>query len=239
MASATITRDGPRGHVRAIHLAGAASLLVGVASSWAQEPYAGPALPFCHVYPPGTAPAIGPSNCMPVPAAVWEPTAPRPDVVTQGAQPRASAAPPQSPASVAAPDTTSAQRPVVQSPLTSAAAKAASPAPPSGEAHVDKPPAPDAPISLRTAGAITLDQIADLLGPASRRTVSFSLSPADDYVRTDQTHRVRLTWSGPIQGLADQLAEIYGLDVAIDDTAIRFSSRPRSLASGASTTRTP
>jgi hypothetical protein len=123
--------------------------------------------------------------------------------------------------------------------LRSAAAKAASPAPPSGEVHVDKPPAPDAPISLRTAGAITLDQIAALLGPASRRTVVFSLSPADDYVRTDQTHRVRLNWSGPVQGLADQLAEIYGLDVAIDDTAIHYSSRQRSLASGASTTRAP
>jgi hypothetical protein len=123
--------------------------------------------------------------------------------------------------------------------LKSPAAKAASPAQPSGEARADEPPAPQAPITLRTAGALTLDQIAAQLGPASRRSITFNLSPAEDYIRTDQTHRVRLTWSGSIQGLVDQLAEIYGLVVAIDDTAIRFSSRQRSLASGASTTRTP
>jgi hypothetical protein len=123
--------------------------------------------------------------------------------------------------------------------LKSAAGKPPSLAPPSGEARTGKPPGPEAPISLRTAGALTLDQIASLLGPASRRTVAFALSPADDYIRTDQTHRVRLTWSGPLQGLVDRLAEIYGLGGSIDDTAIRFSSRQRSLAGGASTSRTP
>ena len=48
-----------------------------------------------------------------------------------------------------------------------------------------------------------------------------------------------LTWSGSLQALIDQLAAIYGLDAAIDDTAIRFSSRQGEFAAASPTTRTP
>jgi hypothetical protein len=101
------------------------------------------------------------------------------------------------------------------------------------------PPAPQAAVVLRTPGAITLDQIAAMLGPVSKRSVNFSLSATDDYKKTDLTHRVTLTWSGPLQALVDQLGAIYGLDVAIDDTAIRFSSRQGDRAGSSPTTRTP
>jgi hypothetical protein len=106
-------------------------------------------------------------------------------------------------------------------------------------AVVPKPPAPQALVALKTPDAVTLDQIAALLGPASRRAVTFALSSADAYKKADLTHRVRLTWTGPLQALVDQLAEIYGLDVAVDDSAIRFSSRQGERAGAPSTTRAP
>jgi len=243
MAGAIITRDGPRGHLHAIPLAGIAFLLLGGASSWAQEPYSGPALPFCEPYPPGAAPAIGPSNCTPIPAALWGNAAAGPDIVAQGEQTAPAA--PRSPlvgvqARQPAPKV-AGPRPTPDGPP---AAKPGGPqapgsASPPAAALAAKPPAPQAAISLETPGAITLDQIAAMLGPAAKRTVVFALSAADEYKKADLTHRVRLTWTGSLQALVDQLAEIYGLDVAIDDTAIRFSSRPGELAGGASTTRTP
>jgi hypothetical protein len=107
------------------------------------------------------------------------------------------------------------------------------------QARAAKPPEPRDTVSLRTSGAITLDQVAALIGTASKRTITFALSSADEYKRTDLTHRVRLTWAGSLQALVDHLAEIYGLDAAIDDTAIRFSSRVGDPASSASTSHTP
>lgn len=204
MAGAIIIRDRPRSHPLAIQLAGAVSMLIGVTSSWAQEPYAGTPLPFCPVYPPGAAPAIGPSNCAPVPRALWGLTPPGTDFITQGEQP-GTPVPPRSP-----PD----------------------------DERAAKPPVAQATISLRTSGAITLEQVAAMLGPVSKRTVTFALSSADDYKRTDLTHRVRLTWTGSLQALVDQLAEIYGLNVAVDDTAIRFSSRVGDPAGSASASHT-
>jgi len=96
-----------------------------------------------------------------------------------------------------------------------------------------RPPGLQAAITLRTPGAVTLAQIAALLAPASRRTVAFALSAADDYKKTDATHRVRLTWTGSLQALVEQLGAIYGLDVCVDDKALRFTIRQRGLAGGA------
>jgi hypothetical protein len=241
MADAIITRDRPRGHLRAIQLAGVASMLVGGASSWAQAPLAGSTLPFCPAYPPGTAPAIGPSNCTPIPAALWGHTTPAPDVGAQPAQ-TAAVAPPAPP-----PDQSRVARDPAPQAATSlsvaqgerAGAAASQPPPPPNEAHAAKPPGLQAAIFLRTPDAITLAQIAAMLGLAAKRSVTFTLSSADEYKKTDLTHRVRLTWTGSLQALVDQLAEIYGLNVSIDDFAIRFSSRQRDSAGSASTTRTP
>lgn len=245
MASAIITPDGARSHLRVILLAGAATMLLAVARAWAQSPWSESDLPFCPVYPPGRAPAIGPSNCVPVPEALWGPTTPVPQIATPPAAnvqlaalsdvarlletttPRAApppripvqAPPPKQVTPSAAPATTTA--PVVKAPT----------------AH--PPPAPQATFALRTPGAMTLGQIASMLGPASKRTVVFSLASGDEYKKSDMTHRVSLTWSGPLQGLVDQLGAIYGLDVAIDDTAIRFSSRPGDHDGIPPTTRTP
>jgi hypothetical protein len=217
MAVASIIRHGPRGHLRAIRLAVAASVLVGVTSGWAQSLPPGPGLPFCPVYPDGAAPAIGPSNCLPPPQALWGP-----------------AIPSHAPAAVAAPASTAT--------LFRPSADGAHPAAPPlavTEAVAPKAPGLGTVISLRTPGAATLDQIAASLGPVSQRAVTFALSSADEYKESDLTHRVRLTWSGPLRGLVDQLAQIYGLDVAVDDTAIRFSSRPSDRDRGAPTSRAP
>jgi hypothetical protein len=227
MADAIITWDRPRGHLRAIHLAGAASMLIGVASSWAQGPAAGMALPFCPLYPPGTAPAIGPSNCRPVAAELSGPTAPVSGLVALSERPGAVLSPPAPPSADAA------------HPATPLAPQAATAARAPDDAPAVKPAGPQTVISLQSPGAITLDQIAAMLGQASKRTVSFTLSAADDYKKSDLTHRVRLTWTGPLEALVDQLGEIYGLDVAIDDTAIRFTSRQGNRAASASATRTP
>jgi hypothetical protein len=107
------------------------------------------------------------------------------------------------------------------------------------EARASKPPGLQAAIELQTPGAVTLEEVAALLGPVSKRTVAFALSSAEAYKKTDLTHRVRLSWTGSLQALVDQLAEIYGLDVVVDDAAIRFSSRQRDLGGCSSTTRTP
>lgn len=238
MAGAIIIRDRPRSHPLAIQLAGAASMLIAVTSSWAQGPYAGTSLPFCPVYPPGAAPAIGPSNCAQVPPALWGYTPPSSDFVAQGEQPGAAAPPP--------PNGVKSAKPLgPQAAISVSAARgerAGTALPPRSspdDASAAKPPAPQATISLRTSGAITLDQAAAMLGPASKRTVTFALSSADEYKKADLTHRVRLTWTGSLQALVDRLAEIYGLDVAVDDTAIRFSSRVGDPAGGASTSHTP
>ena len=228
MADATITRDGPRGHARAIQLAGAASMLIGVTASWAQGPYDAQALPFCPVYPPGAAPAIGPSNCTPVPAALWGPTTPIPAAPPARQAEQSAVARPVAPQKAISTPVAQGERPGAATPK---------PTPPD-EARAAHVPGLQAVITLRTPGAITLDQIAALLGPAAKRTVTFALSTADDYKKTDLTHRVRLTWTGPLHALVDQLAAIYGLDVAVDDTAIRFSSRQRDRAGSASTPRT-
>ena len=240
MAGAIITRDGRRSHQRAIQLAGAVSMLIGVTSSWAQEPYAGTPLPFCPVYPPGAAPAIGPSNCAPVPRALWGLTPPGTDFITQGEQP-GTPVPPLSPTDDARSTKPLAPQAATALPvaLGNRAATAAPPRSPPDDERAAKPPVAQATISLRTSGAITLEQVAAMLGPVSKRTVTFALSSADDYKRTDLTHRVRLTWTGSLQALVDQLAEIYGLNVAVDDTAIRFSSRVGDPAGSASASHTP
>lgn len=224
MAGAIITLDGTRGHLRAIQMAGAASMLLGVTSSWAQQAYPGTELPFCEVYPRGAAPAIGPSNCTPIPPASWDTAPSDPDAVAKSDQANAPASP---------------RPPLVEvrggQPVGKQVSSSASPP---DTALAVRPPGPLAPISLQTPGAVTLEQLAALLGPVSKRTVTFTLSPSDEYKKDDQTHRVRLTYSGPLQALVDQLAEVYGLDAAVDDTAIRFISR-KSGVSGSPTTRTP
>jgi len=222
MAGAILTREGPRGHLRVILLACGASMSVGVASCWAQGPWGETDLPFCPIYPPGHAPAIGPSNCVPIPETLWGPKTPVADLVTQGAPIVAPAASPTPPAA----NNAHLLQPIA-APVPAPVAKPLA------------PPAPQAAVVLRTPGAITLDQIAAMLGPVSKRSVNFSLSATDDYKKTDLTHRVTLTWSGPLQALVDQLGAIYGLDVAIDDTAIRFSSRQGDRAGSSPTTRTP
>jgi hypothetical protein len=247
-------------------------MLVGVASCWAQEPYAGTALPPCPVYPAGMAPAIGPSNCTPIPSALWGYTALGSDIVAQGGQASASAPPPpkelqpaKSPAPQAAPapsvaqsgrtgpaappqsrlaDVQSAKPPgppaakFVSVAQPAPAAPTSPPRSPPDDLRAAKPPEAPAAITLRTPGAITLDQLAAILGPTSKRTIIFTLTAADEYKRTDLTHRVSLTWTGSLQALVDQLAEIYGLNVAVDDTAIRFSSRVGDPASSSSTSHT-
>lgn len=116
-------------------------------------------------------------------------------------------------------------------PLDAKSASAGAPSPP-------RPPAAPAQVALRTPGAITLEQLAAMLGPLTKRSVTFALSSADEYKKTDTTHRVRLAWSGPLQSLVDQLGQIYGLDVSMDDSAIRFSSRHADPAATASATPT-
>jgi hypothetical protein len=241
MAGAIITQSGVRGHLRVILCTGAASMLIGVGSSWAQSPWGGTDLPFCPTYPPGHAPAIGPSNCAPVPEALWGPTTPAPDFVARGAPAVALASLPAAQARpvkpVALPTAAPAQAATAK-PLASPPAPAAT-VTPAPVVKAPAPPAPQATIALRTPGSFTLDQIAALLGPVSGRSVAFNLAAADEYKKTDSTHRVSLTWSGPLQSLVDQLGAIYGLDVAIDDTAIRFSSRQGATAASSPTTRTP
>jgi hypothetical protein len=240
MASAIITRDGACGHLCVVLLAGAASMLGGVASCWAQEPWGGNYLLFCPVYPPGHAPAIGPSNCAPVPEALWGPTAPVPDLAARSA-------PVMALASLPAPEASSLKPAAPPSAAPASAPAAKLPAPPAATVTAAAPPmvakTPMAPtlqatVALRTPGAITLDQIAAMLGPVTGRNVTFNLATADEYKKSDLTHRVSLTWSGPLQTLVDQLGAIYGLDVAIDDTAIRFSSRQGATAASSPTTST-
>jgi len=227
MAAAIITLDGPRGHLRAIHLAGSASLLLGATSGWAQTPYARMPLPFCPVYPPGEAPAIGASNCAPVPPEAWG-SAPT-GFQQKTARDRAGVS--------VVPPLTSVADLAVRSGARADAAPAAKHtilqpdrSPSTGTAQS---PSPQDAIAVQTPGAVTLEQFAALLGPASKRAVVFSLLSADDYKKTDLTHRVRLTWRGSLQALVDRLAGIYALDAAIDDTTIRFSSRQRDAAAGA------
>lgn len=208
MAGAILDRDGPRGHLRAVLLAGAGSLLLGAAPAWAQAVYArgldlGP--PFCPIYAPQLAPAIGPSNCIPVPPELAPPMEALP------------AAPVSAPVAL----------------MPQAFAEAHSPVP--AEAAVAPPASAPVTVVLRSSGLMTLDQIATALAPVSKRAVVFALSPADEYKRGDLTHRIRLTWSGPVQSLINQVADIYGLDAVVDDTAIRFSSR----SGGPASTRTP
>ena len=259
MADAIITRYGPRSHLRSIQLAGVASMLVGVATCCAQEPYAGTALPPCQIYPAGMAPAIGPSNCTPIPPAYWGNSAPSSDLVGQAglasaaapiagaihaaklAAPQAASAPsvvqggqapPAAPSQSRLADVQSTKSTGPPAAISVSVAEAAPVTP------AAKPPEAQAAINLRTPEAITLDQVAALLGPISKRTITFTLSTADEYKRTDLTHRVNLTWTGSLQALVDQLADIYGLNVAVDDTAIRFSSRVGDPANSSSTSHT-
>lgn len=229
MACAIIIGGRPRRHL--VLVAGAASMLFGGAPCWALAPSDRAELPFCPVFPPGRAPAIGPSNCVPVPETSLAVSPVLPHLVAKDAPAIADA-----PAVVAkaplgksiAPAAAMPARTVGAAPAARPSTRRAGAVDLPAPAPVAKPLAPAAPqatVALKTPGTVTLDQVAALLGPISGRTVAFALSSADEYKKSDLTHRVTLTWSGSLQALVDQLGAIYGLDVAIDDTVIRFSSR--------------
>lgn len=88
------------------------------------------------------------------------------------------------------------------------------------------PAAPTAPssIALRADTALTLDQIAVQLSQLSGRRIDFSLDAADEYKRSDLTHRLRFNWNGPVEGFARQIASAFKIAVNFDEQRITFTS---------------
>lgn len=71
---------------------------------------------------------------------------------------------------------------------------------------------------------MTLGQIAAELERTSGSRVIFALSEADDFKRNDTTHRLRVSWTGPADAFANNIARLFNLVAQIEPGQITFIS---------------